>query len=190
MRNIALALILLLSSRAFPQDEGTRLSLYGSTLQSSGFGAYAFSPLLEIGVSKTVNLRYSLGFGVNQNNKLYLHSPLTLPLGTILFLSGLGDNTSLISTLGIILIVIPEGVSFDIPVSDDLEISPFIDVNSGEFFLDPNNDFDFALSGDAGVSVQYNITDNFYGCSYIAAGLMQSKGISIGGGIGLGFRFN
>lgn len=190
MKKIGLLLLMLISLDTFSQDESSRLSLYVNTLQSPGFSAYAFSPLLEVGVSETVNLRYSLGFGVNQNNKLYLHSPLTLPLGTILFFSGLGDNTNIISTLGIILIVIPEGVSFDIPVTDKLEISPFIDVNAGEFFLKTNNEFDFSLSGDAGASVQYSITDHFYGCSYISAGYMQSHGISINGGFGVGFRFN
>ncbi len=181
--------LIVIAFSAHSQRE-TRLSFYAQSIQVDNFKAYSISPTIDIPVSDNFNLRYSIGFGMQSSRKFYMHTPLTAPVGSILFVAGLGGNTTFLSTLGLFIIFIPEGVSYDIRLNDDLEISPFIDINSCEFFLrDVDNKLDFLLSGDVGLTSQLYLTDHFYASAHASLTMLETKGLGFSGGIGLGIAF-
>ncbi|PKP04509.1 MAG: hypothetical protein CVU11_04820 [Bacteroidetes bacterium HGW-Bacteroidetes-6] len=92
-----------------------------------------------------------------------MHTPLTAPVGSLLFIAGLGHDGPFLRTLGVLMILFPEGISCDICLNDKMEISPFIDVNSCEFFVhNTDNTLGFLLSGDIGLTAQMYIGDKLY----------------------------
>lgn len=171
-------------------QENTRLTFSATTLQNDRFHSYSLNPLLEVGVSDHFNLRYSLGFGMRSNGKFYMHSPVTAPVGLVLFVSGLGSDGDFVTLLGILMLLVPEGVSFDISLSDQIELSPFIDLNSCEYFVrNDNNELDFLFSGDVGLSAQWYLGDSFYLTAHSSAMLLETRGLGFSGGMGAGFSF-
>ncbi len=190
MRGLLLAsLLLVLIGIGNAQDE-TRLSLYANTLNAQNFHSYSLNPTIDIAVSDHFNIRYSLGFGIRGNKKFYMHSPVSAPVGMVLFVAGLGSSGSFLSTLGILLLIAPEGVSYDIRLSDKVELSPFIDLNSCEYFLSgDSNTLNFLISGDAGLSSQLYISEKFYLSAHASAMLLETKGLGFSAGAGMGIAF-
>jgi len=169
----------------------SRVSLMANTIQVGNFHAYSINPTFELAVSDHFNLRYQLGFGIRGNKKFYMHTPVTAPIGGILFVAGLGGGGGFISTLGILLLIVPEGVSYDISVSDNLELSPFIDLNSCEYYLTPEyNTLKWLLSGDAGLSCQLHLSDRFCFSAYTSLTMLESKGLGFSSGLGMGYKFD
>jgi len=179
-----------LAFNANAQDE-SRLSLMANTIQVDNFHAYSINPTFELAVSDHFNLRYQLGFGIRGNKKFYMHTPVSAPIGGLLFIAGLGSGGSFISTLGILMLIVPEGVSYDISLSDNVELSPFIDLNSCEYYLTPEyNNLKWLLSGDAGVSCQLHLGDRFCFSAYTSLTMLESKGLGFSSGVGLGYKFD
>ena len=137
------------SSVALQAQGESRITLSANTIQVDNFHAYSINPSFELALNDHWNLRYELGFGIRGNKKFYMHTPVTLPIGGFLFVTGIGSGGSFLNTLGILLMIAPEGVSYDISLSDGFELSPYIDLNSCEYYLTPENQFKYRLSGDA-----------------------------------------
>lgn len=187
-KQILFAVLIGIAFSTFSQRE-TRLSFYAQSIQANNFNTYSINPTIDIPVSDNFNVRYSIGFGIRGSGKFYMHTPLTAPVGGVLFVSGLGHESSFLSVLGIVLIILPEGVSYDFRLSKKVEMSPFLDFNSVELYLTPNNQFDFKLSADLGIESQIYITDKFYASAHASLTLLESKGLGFSGGIGLGIAF-
>lgn len=172
------------------QDE-SRITLSANTIQVDNFHAYSINPSFELALNDHWNLRYDLGFGIRGNRKFYMHTPVTLPVGGLLFVIGLSGGGSFINTLGILMMIVPEGISYDISLTDNMEVSPFIDLNSCEYFLTPEyNDLQFLLSGDAGFAVRMHVSDRFCMSAYSSLTMLESKGLGFSGGLGIGYKFD
>lgn len=172
------------------QSQTTRFSLNGNSILNSRFSAFSVNPSIDIGVSEHFNIHYSLGFGVRGNSKFYMHLPASAPLGMLAFIAGIGDYSNFLSYLGIILIILPEGVSYDIPLNDNWELTPFININSAECFTSGvNNDFNYLLSADGGVAARYYFSDKFFGQVYSSAKIIESKAWGVSGGFGFGLAW-
>lgn len=178
---------LLLNAHA--QDE-SRITLSANTIQDGNFHAYSINPSFELALNDHWNLRYELGFGIRGNKKFYMHTPVTLPVGGILFVAGIETGGNFLNTLGILIMIVPEGVSFDIPLSDSFELSPYIDLNSCEYYLTPENKLKYRLSGDAGLAGRIHLGDRFCVSAYSSLTMLETHGLGFSGGVGLGYKFD
>jgi hypothetical protein len=185
---IIISAFLLVGLVAKSQD--VRFSVNGNSILNKTFSAYSINPSLDVGVGEHFNLHYSLGFGVRGNKKFYMHLPGLAPVGMIAFVAGLDDYTNFMTYLGILLILLPEGVSYDIPLNDNWELTPFININSAECFTSGvNNDFNYHLSADGGVAARYYFSDKFFGQVYSSAKIIESKAWGVSGGFGFGLAW-
>lgn len=174
----------------FAQSQSAKFSINGNTILNPNFLSYSINPFYEVYLDKHWNIHYSLGLGVCDNNKFYIHLSCLAPLG-ILFLSDLDDSSDFIQYLGIILVLLPEGVSYDIPLNKKWVIAPFININSAECFMSSlKGDFNYLLSADAGITIRYYFSDKFYGQIYSSAKIISSKSWGINSGLGFGFTCN
>ncbi|MPM29189.1 hypothetical protein SDC9_75729 [bioreactor metagenome] len=191
MKRIVLVVFIVVACLSVSAQDESRITLSANTIQVDNFHAYSINPSFELALNDHWNLRYELGFGVRGNRKFYMHTPVTLPVGGLLFILGLSAGGSFINTLGILMMIVPEGVSYDISLTDDLELSPFIDINSCEYYLTPEyNDLQFLLSGDAGIALRMHISDRFYMSAYSSLTMLESKGLGFSGGLGIGYKFD
>ena len=190
MKNFFLILLLLVLFKPSYSQEEVRLSFSGNSILSPNFSAYSINPGIDIRVKDWLNVHYSLGFGIRGNKKFYMHMPATAPLGMLAFIAGLGNGGEFWTIAGIILLVIPEGVSFDITLNDKWELSPFININSAETFTSGStNEFNYHLSADAGLGTRFYFSDKLFAHAYSSMKIIESKGLGVSGGLGLGLSW-
>ena len=191
MKKLVLLILLFSTAIALQAQDESRLTLSANTIQVDNFHAYSINPTFEVALNDNWNLRYELGFGIRGNKKFYMHTPVTLPVGGVLFIAGIGSGGSFLNTLGILLMIAPEGVSFDIQLSDEFELSPYIDLNSCEYYLTPeNNTLKFRLSGDEGIAGRIHMSDRFCVSAYTSLTMLETYGLGFSGGVGIGYKFD
>lgn len=191
MRKTLLIILMICSAVAVQAQSESRITLSANTIQVDNFHAYSINPSFELALGDHWNLRYELGFGIRGNKKFYMHTPVTLPLGGILFVAGIGSGGSFLNTLGVLLMIAPEGVSYDISLSDGFELSPYIDLNSCEYYLTPDyNTLKFRLSADAGLACRMHVSDRFCFSAYTSLTMLETHGLGFSGGVGIGYKFD
>ncbi len=191
MKNLIVFVLIIFPYMFLHAQDESRISLNANTIQVDNFHAYSLNPSFELALNDHWNLRYELGFGIRGNKKFYMHTPLTLPVGGVLFAAGIGSGGSFLYTLGILLLIAPEGVSYDIQLTDEYELSPYIDLNSAEYYLTPeNNQLKFRLSGDAGLTCRMHVSDRFCFSAYTSLTMLETHGLGFSGGVGIGYKFD
>lgn len=191
MKKLFVVVLLVYPCLFLQAQSESRITLSANTIQVDNFHAYSINPSFELALGDHWNLRYELGFGIRGNKKFYMHTPVTLPLGGILFVAGIGSGGSFLNTLGILLMIAPEGVSYDISLSDGFELSPYIDLNSCEYYLTPDyNTLKFRLSADAGLACRMHVSDRFCFSAYTSLTMLETHGLGFSGGVGIGYKFD
>lgn len=185
---VSLLISLSLCGQTSDKDATDRISVNSTYQHAGNFGAYTLMGNLSLNVRPWFSLHYTLGFGLTERHRIYVHSPATTGLGMILLLASLdGDNSGWLSMLGILLMIAPEGISFHIKPNNQYILSPYLNVNSIEFFHS-NSEFNPHLSLESGLRVDRNIGKNMIISSFAGAKLIESKGLGFHFGIGLGWK--
>lgn len=193
MRTLAICLILMFGIcpsilAQQPKNEATdRISVYTTYQHAGNFGSYTLLGNLSLNVKPWFSLHYNLGFGMTERHRIYVHSPATTGLGMILFLSSLDGDSGWLSILGILLMIAPEGISFHIKPNNNYILSPYINVNSLDFFHS-NQEFNPHLSLESGLRLDRNLGQNMVLSSFLGAKMIESKGLGFHIGIGLGWK--
>lgn len=169
-------------------QEDERLTISGVSILNPKFTSYSINPTIDIAISDRFNLRYSLGFGILDNNKFYMHMPGLAPVGILALIYG-GDD-EFFRYIGVILILLPEGISYDIPLNDKWELSPFININSAETYAyGVNNYFRYKFSADGGIAARYYFNKKLYSQFYTSAKIIETRGWGVSAGVGIGFAW-
>jgi len=190
MKKILLTLGIVFAFTFSKGQEEVRLTFSGVSILNPTFTSYSLNPSIDIGVGEHLNIHYSLGFGVRGNNKFYMHMPGLAPVGMLAFLAGLGNGGEFWRFVGIVLFILPEGISYDIPLNDKWEMSPFININSAETYAyGVNNNFRYKFSADGGIATRYYFNDKIFGQFYTSAKIIESKGWGASAGLGIGLAW-
>jgi hypothetical protein len=150
-------------------------------------------------VSERIGLRYNFDVLQLNNNTRHVHTPMGLVGGPILLASGIartidGDSTTrggfgIVS--GILLLILPEGLSYHLPIGSHLEISPYANVLGIDFIRDKNNNSSrvkYACS--FGVQLTALTFSNLTVQGFVETRKAASVPWGFGAGVGLGWTFN
>jgi hypothetical protein len=185
---------------AFAQEESLGLNsqwtLSYNKLSANHESAYAIKLNMEVFVSKSISLNYSLGLG-SSSHDFYYNSHAGLVGGGYLFLKGvdhenrIDDEESSINPMyfvGIFLALIPEGINFYVPVnlnSKSAFLVPYINPLSYTFYKDVST-----MSSGAGMKLQYFLGNSLYIMPDLGVQYLYKTGTPIMNiGLGFGLRF-
>jgi hypothetical protein len=147
-------------------------------------------------VHPNIGLNYSFEWMERSDNIRQIHTPMGIVGGPILivgsFLSSGGDTTrsGIGAALGILLLVLPDGVSFHLPASYKWDISPYANILGLDFIRDRNmarSYLKYACS--FGLKSTYGLTEKIKLTAFLETRQAARFGWSFGGGIGLGMVF-
>lgn len=135
------------------------------------------------------SLNYSIGFGVSNNDNFYAHYPMGAFWGIYLLANSSGGSSDLLATLAVISFLIPEGVSYNIKVNDKLNVSPYLNFNSMEFYYNDLNEEKIKPSLGLGARISYSMNKHF-GCSFGLGGkIISAEGWGIQSGVSLYYQY-
>lgn len=157
-------------------------------------------------IKKRFGLNYNFDF-VHRNDQIYqLHSSAGLIAGPPLI--GLGIISSIGKTVssgngdadlgalgvigGILLLILPEGVSYHIPYRYNWDFAPYLNVLGVDFMKNnkPNvNKGYLRYAATAGLKVSYWNPKNYTFFSFIETRKTAGMGFAYGGGFGIGITF-
>lgn len=205
-KKIVLFFVLLVVGRAHAQLTDykhhfqTKYS-YGAT---NGTNYHALSFNLEWHSKRRIGLLYNLDFIARPDNIKQVHAGVGNLLGPPIL--GIGILTAFTKDtvrdsdldygaggilLGILMILLPDGVSYHIPTSFRTDITPYVNFLGVDYIRDRNvhaNYFKYGVS--IGTKLNYWSKSNFTFSLFAEARGVASYGWSIGAGFGLGYAFN
>ncbi len=154
-------------------------------------------------IFKNVGLNYNLEFQHRSDLYNHLHGSIGSVGGPVIFVIGAAtalsnavslDNNSGIGTLGMLLgvmvFVVPDGVSYHFPIGYKGDISPYFNFLGFDWVSNKSigySQFKYACS--FGVRVTYLLNDRMTAIGFIETRKCAPTGWGIGGGIGLGYLF-
>lgn len=199
MKKIYLLLILVVSVsiRAQFTQKSFRLEANGV------FGTFGKSPYSggQIGarwlVSDRIGLRYNFDVLYRSKNHRHIHTPMGLVGGPILIAVGIGnaldkDSTSSSGGLGILsgilLLALPEGISFHQALGDRFEVSPYANLLGIDFIRNRtsgNNSVKYAFSLGSQISVL--LFSKLTAQAFVETRKVAGVPWGFGAGVGLGW---
>jgi opacity protein-like surface antigen len=199
MKKLLLLCILAHAISAHAQLADKEFNVYGRY----SFGSYDTTSYNNFGltgewlVHRKVGLLYNFDLTYRSDNYRHLHAPMGLIGGPILFVAGLanlvdGDTTSTagLSLVGIVMLVLPDGVSYHQPIGYRWDVSPYANLLGIDFIKDQtygNRLLKYACS--FGVRGTYVLKDQFTFSPYIETRKTASVPWGFGAGIGVGILF-
>lgn len=136
------------------QIEEDRLSFslsYSSSVLESPFDKHVAGIDIEYHISDLFGLNYSLALSENS-----VHVPAGLLATIVIFAYAPQDlDVALYS------ILIPEGVTINVPLMDNFYFSPYLNPLGFEYYWDGEKEDDLFLMGDFGIRIKAFIRDNF-----------------------------
>lgn len=146
-------LIILTSSNSFAQDYN--LSLGAEYSENFAFRNYSGQLLFELPVGDNFTLNYKFLIGGNSDRAFYVHAPIGAASGAVLMKELGGANTKIINTLGVLLMIIPEGVTFYPNPDNDVRVGIYVSPLGSDYWYKRSNYEYFRLSGEAGGKVKF-----------------------------------
>lgn len=199
MKKSLLLFLLGISLFSQAQYSNRTFNLYGR----SSFGAFDTSSYNNFGltgewmVHRNVGLLYNFDLTYRSDNYRHIHAPMGIVGGPILIVAGLanlfdGDTTSTagLSLVGIVMLALPDGVSFHHDIGYRWDISPYANLLGLDFIKDRtygNTWLKYACS--FGVRGTYVLNDQFTFSPYIETRKTASVPWGFGAGIGVGILF-
>jgi hypothetical protein len=199
MKKLLLLCLLGCSISAHAQLADKEFNIYGRY----SFGSYDTTSYNNFGltgewlVHRKVGLLYNFDLTYRSDNYRHLHAPMGLIGGPILFVAGLtnlfdGDTTSTagLSLVGIVMLILPDGVSYHQPIGYRWDVSPYANLVGLDFIKDQiygNRWLKYACS--FGVRGTYVLKDQFTFSPYIETRKTASVPWGFGAGIGVGILF-
>lgn len=163
---------------AFPQQTfKLSLNTMGATSYNYKFihGNIGF----DWGVCKWMDLHYSLGMGVKGNGKFCMRMPYTIPVGLIAVSYGYGA----------LLLLLPQGLSFNVPVNEKIDLCPFINFNTAELYFNEYSNDKYLYVGDLGLKLRYKLGKMGFAQASTAMKIEGTGDFGILGEVGVGLSF-
>ncbi|OGU39434.1 MAG: hypothetical protein A2X61_08270 [Ignavibacteria bacterium GWB2_35_12] len=113
-----------------------------------------FNVCLEYFVSDNISLDYSLA-GNFSSYKTFIHAPLGLVGGLSLLSESLKSDYSTYDYLILLLMMIPEGVNYYIPMNEKMNMVPYIHPLGYDYVID-----DYSVTGSVGMKFEIEPFDN------------------------------
>lgn len=114
----------------------------------------------DIKVSDNIALSYKFLIGGSTGKTLYAHAPVGSAAGVVLLNSLSGLNSKFVNGLGILLIIIPEGITYypdpDKRIKAGMYLTP---LGCDYWYRNPNYEY-FRMSGEAGGKMKIPVDDN------------------------------
>ncbi|MPM29190.1 hypothetical protein SDC9_75730 [bioreactor metagenome] len=166
-----------------------RIAFSGNLFRVGCYQAQSFNIRLEFDLEEHWNVRYEFGFGRTNEGYTYYHFPATIHSGIKQIEAWISGDSDLGFLGGFIMLFLPEGVSYSLEMNEKLELRPFLDVNSREYFgVSPTDSLENKLSGDLGLSCQWALNPHLYVSAYASMTLLEGEGLGASGGIGIGWK--
>jgi hypothetical protein len=148
-------------------------------------------------ISDRIGLRYNFDLLYRGNNHQHIHTPMGLVGGPILIAAGIGnaldkDSTSSSGGLGILtgilLLALPEGISFHQALGDRFEVSPYANLLGIDFIRNRttgDNRVKYAFS--LGTQVSVHLFSKLTAQAFVETRKVAGVPWGFGAGIGLGW---
>ncbi|MEY3237359.1 MAG: hypothetical protein RI883_1460 [Bacteroidota bacterium] len=157
-----------------------------------------FSFTGEIILHKYVGVNYNFDYLLRNDNVRHIHSSMGLIGGPILIGAGFsnlfdGDSTSkgTMILVGIAILALPDGVSFHIPASYKIDVSPYANVLGLDFIKNrTTNQSYLKYAASFGVKTTYLFNEKFTLAGFVETRKTAGMLWGIGGGIGVGMAFD
>lgn len=171
------------------------------TIDSASYQNYSIGG--EWIVHDNIGLNYNFDV-VLRNDKIWqLHSsagliagPPLIGLGLVSWITNAATNNSAdfgaIGVItGVLLLILPEGVSFHLPYKYNYDFSAYINVLGVDFMKNNNIDKGYLrYAATFGAKMNYWNPKNYTVFSFVETRKVAGMGWFLGGGIGLGYTFN
>jgi hypothetical protein len=200
MKLIYCLLLSLLSLQASAQLSEKSVHVYGKySLGKVDSATYhSFGITTEIFVHKYIGINYNFDFTNRNDNIRHFHTSMGLLGGPILIGVGLtkmvdGDSTTHggLAIVGLLLLALPDGVSFHLPVSYNMDVSAYANVIGLDFIKNRKTSekwIKYACS--FGVKTTYTVRDHLTLTGFVETRQAAKFGWSFGGGVGIGYVFD
>ncbi|MCD6067817.1 MAG: hypothetical protein K0S33_2643 [Bacteroidetes bacterium] len=116
---------------------------------------YSGTIQVEVPLGDRFGMNYKLGIGGSTDRVFYLHSPVGAAFGTILLKSLGGNNSSAVNTIGVLLIAIPEGITFYPNPDADIRVGIYVAPLGCDYWYKNSNYEYFRFSGEVGGKVKF-----------------------------------
>ncbi|HPS84049.1 MAG TPA: hypothetical protein PLA88_07020 [Bacteroidales bacterium] len=189
MRNLFFLLICLalMSNAQGPIKKNITFS--ANFFRVASLPAQSLNMKLEFEADEHWTVRYEFGYGWQNNGLPYYHLPATISAGVKEIQKCISGDSKLGFLSGFIMILLPEGISYNIRMKDKIEMTPFIDINSREYFaMNQTDTLRNRLSGDLGILCRYSLNPHLYVSAYGSMTFLESEGLGASGGIGIGWK--
>lgn len=195
---LLLTLLLFITMQsALGQLTDRSLHLYGrysaGNVQSTFYSAYSFNA--EFFVHRNIGLNYNFDWLERKDDLRQIHASMGILGGPILLASGFsnvfdGDSTSsgVFGILGgLVLLALPDGVSFHYSPSYNWDISPYANVLGLDFIKNRNSGETFIkYACSFGLKSTYLLAERFTITAFFETRQAAKFGWGYGGGLGLG----
>lgn len=162
-KTLLFLLIFILSCRiALPQNDGSgEVSFYPHYMTTFDRSFYAAGINLTFFIGERWGLEYNFSIGATSDRKFYAHSPFGAAAGVWLLANIADGDGDFWGVLGIILILVPEGISYAIPLPENSALK--FKVNPLGFdYLKKNAEEEIHFSGEASIKYKINISGNTF----------------------------
>lgn len=157
-----------------------------------------FSFTGEIILHKYVGVNYNFDYLLRNDNVRHIHSSMGLLGGPILIGAGFsnlfdGDSTTrgTMILVGIVILALPDGVSFHIPAGYKVDVSPYANVLGLDFVKNrATNQTYLKYAASFGVKTTYLFNEKFTLAGFVETRKTAGMLWGIGGGIGIGIAFD
>jgi hypothetical protein len=171
-------------------DTTGKISGIAEVIFFPGKSFQSFGLQIEAPVSKRMYVNYHFGMGTTSEGGLYVHAPLGAAGGCALFVDALEGEKGL-GWVGVLLCLVPEGITYRIPVGRKLEFLPYFNPLQCDYRIrESTYGEEFNLSGDAGLRVAVKFPMKFFFQAHCGSKLLYNNGEwGAEGGISLGKFF-
>lgn len=174
--------------------------IYGKTsigvIDTAFYSSYGLSA--EIFANKKLSFNYNFDYTLRKDNVTQLHTPMGLVGGPILMAIGLGNAADADTTTsgafgvlgGLLLLVLPDGVSYHQNVGYRGDISPYANLLGIDFIHNRTlHERKIKYACSFGVRGTYVVAEHFTFSAFAETRKTASIPWGFGGGIGIGYTF-
>lgn len=153
MKALTCLFFVLIFLSVYGQD-ASNITIGGEYSENFAIRNYAGSIQFEGSVGDKVSLNYKLLLGGSTNQTLYVHAPVGAAAGVLLLKTFAGSELRVVNALGIILLVIPEGITFYPNPESRIRTGVYIAPLGCDYWV-KNKDYEyFRFSGEIGGKVK------------------------------------
>lgn len=199
MKNFLFVICFLFSITASAQltNNSGKISLKYSSgiIDTTSYSSYSMQ--LEVFVNKYIGINWNLDYLLRKDQVRQVHVPLGLIGGPLLMGMGFakmadGDSTTKggLVIVGILALVLPDGISFNIPIRNSWAVSPYANLLGIDFVKNQlTNEKNIKYAVSFGTKVTYMVRERFTVAGFVETRKTGSIPWGLGAGAGIGMLF-